>query len=433
MSGPGAFWGWRTMHPELFTIPGFNYSVKSYGFCVMVGFLSAAWFAMRRATRVKCDPDLVLNMCFIGLIFGMVGSRVFYVIHYWKSVFAGAPNKLVAIFDVSSGGFEFLGAVIGAVPAVGVYLWMKKQSIRLYLDIVAPGLMWGLAFGRVGCFLNGCCFGGPTDASWAVRFPYGSPAFIRQWEERQLAVPAEFILTSAETPSPTLLPAAVLNLPIDKVQGPTAKIEELKRRLRDIQESRQALQAGAGDLDPAAAAEELKALDAEERRISEESRRAQIPPEIAHLHRAQFLPSREHPERFPMPEFPPDTPRTSLSELHQLAAGLRSLPVHPTQLYATIGGLLLSFLLSSLFYQRKRHGTVFGVMLLLYPVMRLFEEIIRTDNPRDIAGLTISQFISVVIFLVGVAYLFVVCKRLPQLSPYAKAFVPAEEPAPAAS
>jgi prolipoprotein diacylglyceryltransferase len=62
---------------------------------------------------------------------------------------------------------------------------------------------------------------------------------------------------------------------------------------------------------------------------------------------------------------------------------------------------------------------VFGLLFLLYPIMRFMEEIIRSDNPHDTAGLTISQFISLVLFLIGVIWMFIVY-RLPLRSPKAK-------------
>lgn len=407
------------VHPELFTIPGIQYSVKSYGFCVMLGFLTAAWFAMRRAVRVKADPDLVLNISFVGLVAGLLGSRVFYVIHYWESQFAGSANKIAAILDISQGGFEFLGSVIGAVPAVTAYLWWKKESIRVYLDILAPGLMWGLAFGRVGCFLNGCCFGGPCEEAWAVRFPYGSPAFVHQWNQRQVTVPAELVLTAKDQPLATLVPAAALRAPLEKLQSAVAAATAIEQEVRAI--DTQLRLAEHDKLEE----EDIRKLKQRRDQLVAQAKKIRPPEEAVVLHRAQMLPSREHPERFSVAEgFPANTARTSLTELADLAAGLRSVPVHPVQLYAAINAMILSGVLSSIFYLRRRHGTVFGWMLVLYPVARVMEEIIRADNPRDTAGLTISQFTGLLILAVGAGYLVVVYRFLPRLSPYARAFVP---------
>ena len=123
---------------------------------------------------------------------------------------------------------------------------------------------------------------------------------------------------------------------------------------------------------------------------------------------AQKFPSRIEPNR-----------KTSVSELEQLASKYQSLAVHPTQLYAAISAILLSAFLSALFYVRKRHGVVIVMLLILYPIQRIPEDMIRVDNPHDMVGLTISQFVSLMLFLVGVAALIFLYKKLPERSPYA--------------
>ncbi len=147
------------MHPELITLPG-GFTIKMYGFFLMVGFLSAVWLAMRRAARVRVDADRVLDLSFLLLLAGVAGARLFYVVHYWQSQFADRPNRLLAVIDIRQGGLEFIGGLLGALFVLAAYLLIKKQSIRLFLDILAPSLMWGVAFGRIGCYLNGCCLVG---------------------------------------------------------------------------------------------------------------------------------------------------------------------------------------------------------------------------------------------------------------------------------
>src|SRR5262245_12165849 len=245
------------MHPELFTLPG-GYSVKTYGFFMMVGFLSGVWMAMRRATRVNADPDIVLDISLICLIFGIAGARIFYVVHYWRSQFADTPNPLFAVIDITAGGLEFLGGFLGAVIATGIHAYWKRYSLRMYLDIMAPSAMWGLGIGRIGCFFNGCCFGALAVAApqaaqiaegranlpdgrvvlaaskedaqqepgvltpavpWAVQFPYGSPAHLMHWEKRLVTVPAELVSTSKDLEQPFLVPEYQIYMPVEKRQA----------------------------------------------------------------------------------------------------------------------------------------------------------------------------------------------------------------------
>jgi phosphatidylglycerol:prolipoprotein diacylglycerol transferase len=103
------------------------------------------------------------------------------------------------------------------------------------------------------------------------------------------------------------------------------------------------------------------------------------------------------------------------SELRALAAGERSVPVHPTQLYASAAALALSVYLAWLFRRRSRDGVVVVSLFILYPIVRFVLEIIRADNPHDTFGLTISQFISVAMFTTGIAALAILYKTVPPL------------------
>ena len=110
------------MRPELWTIPGLDWSIKSYGFMMMCGFLIAIWFAMRRAMRVKADPDMILNIGFVSLLCGVGGARLFFVIHYWESNFATAANPLWEALKITSGGLEYYGGLVGAILGGVLYL-----------------------------------------------------------------------------------------------------------------------------------------------------------------------------------------------------------------------------------------------------------------------------------------------------------------------
>lgn len=387
------------MHPELFTLPILGISIKTYGFFLMIGFLSAVWLAMRRAQRVKANPDVVLDMSFLALVFGVGGARVFYVVHYWQSQFADLPNRFWAIINITQGGLEFLGGFVAATLAIVIYAVLKKVSIRLYLDTLAPSAMWGLAFGRVGCFFNGCCFGTvcvvPATVQpaypWAVQFPFASPAHWRQWEDRQVTVPAELINAIKGKSEPWLLPASQLSMSVEKRERPTRRYEDLSKQYeRAMAEAPEADETARLKKAVAAALKKKKAHD----------------DKLAVLKLAQQYPSRNAPTR-----------RTSVSELEDLAGQCRSLPVHPTQLYSAINAMLISGLLSTLFYLRKRHGMVMGVLLVLYPIPRTMLELIRADNPYDVGGLTASQFVGLSLLIAGIVYLVLLYKWLPERSP----------------
>ncbi len=166
------------MHPELLRIPFTTLTVKSYGLMMVVGFLAAVYVIRRLSRNITPDPQMITNGSLYSLIAGVVGARVFFVIHYFD-LFRG---DLLRVFAIWQGGLELLGGVIGALGVLILYMHYHKLPIRRYLDILAIGLMLALCFGRIGCFLNGCCFGKPSELPWSVRFPYGSYSYLSQVE-----------------------------------------------------------------------------------------------------------------------------------------------------------------------------------------------------------------------------------------------------------
>ncbi len=181
------------MHPKLFEIPIINWPISTYGPMLVVGFLVAITLIRLLSRNFKTDPQHITNAALYALIGGVVGARVFYVIHYCEKY----QDSFLDVFRVWQGGLELLGGVVVAVAVILIYMIYHKLPIRHYLDVLAIGLMAALVFGRIGCFLNGCCFGKPTDSPCSVRFPYDSypynsqvnPDLKRNRSESQLKLP----------------------------------------------------------------------------------------------------------------------------------------------------------------------------------------------------------------------------------------------------
>lgn len=392
------------MMPTIFHVPILGWPIRGYGFMMFLGFLAAIWLAARRAQKVKADPDVILNVGFIALIGGVVGARLFFVIHYWEKAFATHPNPWLAAVDITKGGMEFYGGFLLVVVLIVGYLKLKHLSIRLYTDIMAPSLMLGLAFGRMGCFLNGCCWGalcvneqGEKALPWAVTFPYGSWACTQQWSFRELTLPAELLYVSELG---DVRPVLRDNL--------SMSIEELLGPQKAVQSAAEAL----------AAAREAGASQEEIDRLSKALSRAQ---QRFANHRAMVADLAQSTGLF-SPDYGAGE-KPTVGELQQIAAGIRSLPVHPAQLYSVVNALLLSLLLSAIFAVRKRHGILPPIMFILYSVSRSVLEMLRVDNPLDSAGLTVSQFISVLTVVISALWL-VLLWRMPLRSPRAVPFVP---------
>lgn len=164
------------MYPRLFEIPFLHLTIGTFGPMMVLGFLAALFMMRRLSRRARLDPAMITNAALYSLIIGVVGARAFFVVHYFDQ-FRGDPLNIFATWH---GGLEFLGGVVPATGFLLFYLHHHKLPVRRYLDLMAIGLMMGLAFGRIGCFLNACCFGKPTDLPCAIRFPYGSFVYISQ-------------------------------------------------------------------------------------------------------------------------------------------------------------------------------------------------------------------------------------------------------------
>ncbi|HSZ55835.1 MAG TPA: prolipoprotein diacylglyceryl transferase [Tepidisphaeraceae bacterium] len=189
------------MHQILFRLPDFlpkigGAPIYGYGLMMVIGFFAAMELAKFLARRSKIDPEIFANAALIALVAGVVGARLSHVLEniqeYTRSDLSFAQNLWNAI-NIRSGGLTYYGGFLLAFPAVVAYGWYKKVPIRLGMDIVAPCVVIGLGFGRIGCFLNGCCYGAETNAPWAVQFPYHSDAYMEQFYSGEIQVPHELI------------------------------------------------------------------------------------------------------------------------------------------------------------------------------------------------------------------------------------------------
>ncbi len=180
------------MHPDLIDL-GFLH-IKTYGACMALGFLAAwqviAWLCRR--TGRNAEP--LSNLLMLMMVSGVVGSRIAYVIEHWSSEFAGHPERIIR---VDQGGLMFYGGLILAIVVFFVWCFVKRERVVPLADLFAVVIPLGHAFGRVGCFFYGCCYGRPASACCAVAFPRGSPA----WHEQ---LNAGLIQSNAQTALPVL-------------------------------------------------------------------------------------------------------------------------------------------------------------------------------------------------------------------------------------
>lgn len=289
------------MRQILWTIPGLGIKVFGYGLMLFVAFLGSMNLAAWRAKKEKLDPELMYDLAIWVFVGGLVGARIFYVIQYWGV----RVHSFLDIFKVWEGGIVLYGSIMGGTATFFFYWWLRRFPLRPALDAIAPALALGIALGRIGCFLNGCCYGDRCDEPWGVRFPPGSPPWFQQaTDEKHKA-------------TDRLIPGITSSM------------------LKEVKAGR----------------------------------------------------------------IPNGTPW--------------SLPVHPTQLYSTVDGLVLVVVLSAFYPLRRRDGEVMALLMVTYPFTRFLIEYLRNDEGAFIAGMTISQSVSILLLIGGISFWVWLLKKPP--------------------
>jgi phosphatidylglycerol:prolipoprotein diacylglycerol transferase len=266
---------------------------------------------------------------------------------------------LGGILNISKGGLVVYGAFFGGVA--GLLLFVRKYRVPLLplCDLVAPSMALGVAIGRIGCLMNGCCFGGVCDHAWAIRFPSDSDAYYAQVQRGQMY---GFALSGNPKTEPRVASVRP-DWPADRAGlKPGDRLERING----------AAVSSSGDAFVAL-------MDAFHQRqplhIEIENRPAITIPAIV-----------------PIPD--------------------RSLPVHPTQIYSVIDGLALCLVL--LIWSRfcPVEGGVFALLMTFYPITRFWIETLRSDEAPVLGtGMSISQNVSLALLVCAAALWFHVLRR----------------------
>jgi phosphatidylglycerol:prolipoprotein diacylglycerol transferase len=142
-------------------------SIRWYGVFVALGFLAGYQLAQRRSRALGLAPQVAADITLAAMVGGIVGARVLYVSQNWDE-FSLVPWEAVAIWR---GGLVFYGGFLGALAAVVFWSWRKGWPLLSIGDMVAPALPLGHALGRIGCLLNGCCFGFRWQGPCGIVYP----------------------------------------------------------------------------------------------------------------------------------------------------------------------------------------------------------------------------------------------------------------------
>ena len=330
-------------------------AIQGYGVFLLLAMVAGFGMALYRSHQIGFDGDKILSLGFWMVVVGLIGARMFYVIQKFDRFSDVDPKEFwFRLIDMTSGGLVVYGSLIGGILAAVVYLAINKLNWRSIADIMAPGMVIGLAIGRLGCLMNGCCYGGVCEADYpGLYFPAGSPPYIQQLRDGSLIgidgsiEDKDSLLVRVDTVSEDSLADRLGIKTGEKVQIYLnhAERDDLYLRLREAKLG--------SDMD----------LEIIISRAGQPSLRASVSELPAH-----------------------------------------SLRTQPTQLYSATNAFLLSMFLWFYFPYRRNAGEVFALLLLIYPLSRFLLEIVRRDEGGMFGtALTISQWVSIGTFAFGLA------------------------------
>lgn len=326
-------------------------AIRGYGVMFLLAVLVGVSLVLVRARQMQVDGDVIISLAFWVFLAGIIGARAFYVIEYRHQFQAPTLSESFGrIINTTSGGLVVYGSFIGGMGAVMLFAFRRKLPLLALADMVVPGMTIGLALGRIGCFLNGCCYGGLCEGPLGVEFPRTAGAYAEQLESGLIV-------------------------------GLSSRVVSEEPRLLEVT----AVEPGS---------------EAEKAGFAVGDQYSPYPYVGDAFERAEAL---SHSDRTELYSLVSEDNRKRLS-VPLLGLPEYSLPVHPTQLYASVGAILLTLVLWNLYPFRRGDGEVLGWAVVLYGAIRFLEESIRVDEMGQFGtSLSISQWTSLVLFPIGLS------------------------------
>lgn len=178
------------MRPILFDLPlpfERHLAFLAYGTFLALGMLIAAWVSAKHGGTLRIRRRDAFDLGVWLLAAALAGAHLFHVVYYPEAYFAEGIGPGLRRALTPGAGLVYYGGLAAAFPVL--WIWGRRRAVPYLdlLDFVAPLGALGLAITRLGCFLNGCCYGVPSDAPWAVRFPAGSLPQLGQVEAGLIA------------------------------------------------------------------------------------------------------------------------------------------------------------------------------------------------------------------------------------------------------
>jgi len=150
------------MYNELFTIG--PVTIYGYGLMIGIGVVLALFLGEHRAKKQDMDSNFIYGLTISTVVFGFLCARILYIITEWKDFLKDPVSFL------TGSGFVVFGGILGGVLWINLYCKWKKKDVLSYIDLMIPSVALAQGFGRIGCFLAGCCYGKETDSIFGIVF-----------------------------------------------------------------------------------------------------------------------------------------------------------------------------------------------------------------------------------------------------------------------
>lgn len=431
------------MRQVLFTLPVLKATfppdgIPVYGFGAMlfITFILVTWWGTVRSKPIGMPPERFQDFTIWVFISGLIGARVLYMIQYANQFPDHSIVGLIsAFFKIWEGGIIFYGSALGGAIGYGLFYWfvMRRMNISGWqlADAVAPLLALGLAIGRIGCYLNGCCWG-QVACEQCATIPLGAAHFpLLPAHARGMLVSDQYLQTSTGF---AIKPHDRTNRPEDPraevtvvEPGSPADLAGLRpgdRVLRvngmpnsilvDIVGTEDQIQAALGAIKPLGG--RVKGSTTGRTRVEFDTLPAYMK---AHDAAIAAAPGVELYSGDLLEEMARDWPRgkASLSLVVDRGGNQIEIPtftprtvgLYPTQLYETVSMVLLILLLLAYYPYRHHDGELMVMLMIGYAIHRFINESLRIE-PTVGFGLTLSQWGSVVILVAAlVMEAFLLC------------------------
>jgi phosphatidylglycerol---prolipoprotein diacylglyceryl transferase len=153
------------MYPVLFQFG--NFELRSYGVIVALSLLVGFWISSKEAARKGLDPKLIQDFAVYGLLGGILGARIYFILFSEPAYFLQHPSEILAVWH---GGIGVIGSLLGGAIVAFWYCRKKNISFLKFGDILVPGIALAQTLGQFACLLNGDSYGRPTDLPWAITY-----------------------------------------------------------------------------------------------------------------------------------------------------------------------------------------------------------------------------------------------------------------------